>query len=115
MNQLKFLRRKKQKDSKAPPRSVADPASGTAVVVDDQLNLPSVAGPWAEKYQVAGVASKSVPVRVPIPSTRRKSLSLLTMVEETRVKVKFPDPTIVQSGVIGVVGSNIQGCEKVTA
>ena len=57
----------------------------------------------------------SVPVRVPVPSICKKSLSWKTMVEEERLKVKSPKPTIVQSGVNGAEGAKIQDWGKETA
>jgi hypothetical protein len=56
-----------------------------------------------------------VAVSTPFPATNRKLLFWNTTVEEVRLKVKSPKPTIVQSGVIGVEGLKTQGCEKETA
>ena len=79
-NQVSFFRRRKQIPSRAAPRSADVPASGTACVWDDQLNLPSGEGLWAVlwvvKSQIAGVASNpgSVLVMVPVPEISKRVL-----------------------------------------
>lgn len=113
-NQVRFLRRRKQAPSRAAPMSAGEPGSGTAAVSDDQLNLPSDGPPWVAKSQVAGVASKLVPVRVPVAEMSRTWLVLSSIMVEAIVNVKSPEPVIVHSGFIGVEGSKIHGCENKT-
>lgn len=93
------------------------PPSATAndTLDDDQLNLLCAATPWVVNSQVPGVASKPVPVSVPVPLIARKDPFWKAMVEDARLKVKFSGLTIVHSGVFAVEGLNTQGCENTTA